>query len=361
MLSGAAAEGEDSSKREEGQPSLSQPSGIQPSGTQPSGIQPSGTQPSGTQPSGTQSPLTKSTVHILPPKRKRKPKTKGESAIPLSEMSTAELSTTEPSTNEPSISELSTTEPSITELSTTEPSTTEPSIDEPPTAEPSLIQLSGTEPSLIQPSGNQAQAPLSLCQSQEAIGSVKAPAPMPFFTGSHPGTVRLLSPRKDKVTSVVTMSSKEETTRLALTMTPRSEIERRAMALMNVSTPRQQARVDALVQRQRYGEVDGSPWNGLYPGVGLVIGDDGHESMKMNADKAETLKSKDIHESKDTHKSKDIQETEDSTPLLALGNTKTMANKSSSEDEGLGEALDALLSDGGIPLLNSAYLGSVLL
>ena len=69
---------------------------------------------------------------------------------------------------------------------------------------------------------------------------------------------------------------------------------------MDVSTPRQQARVDAIVQRQRYGEADGSPWNGLYPGMGLVIGDDGHERMKMNADKAETLKSKDIHESKDT-------------------------------------------------------------
>jgi hypothetical protein len=65
MLSGDAAEGEDSSEREEGRPTLSQPSGAtlsQPSGitlSQPSGITLS--QPSGitlSQPSGTQSPLT---------------------------------------------------------------------------------------------------------------------------------------------------------------------------------------------------------------------------------------------------------------------------------------------------------------
>ncbi len=65
MLSGDAAEGEDSSEREEGQSTLSQPSGItlsQPSGTtliQPSGTplsQPLGTQSPLTQPSGKQSP-----------------------------------------------------------------------------------------------------------------------------------------------------------------------------------------------------------------------------------------------------------------------------------------------------------------
>ncbi len=53
MLSGGAAEREDSSEREEGQSSL-----IQPSGTEPSLIQPSGTEPSLIQPSGTQSPLS---------------------------------------------------------------------------------------------------------------------------------------------------------------------------------------------------------------------------------------------------------------------------------------------------------------
>jgi hypothetical protein len=49
MLSGDAAEGEDSSEREVGQPTLSQPSGTPP-------IQPSGTQSPFTQSSGEQSP-----------------------------------------------------------------------------------------------------------------------------------------------------------------------------------------------------------------------------------------------------------------------------------------------------------------
>jgi hypothetical protein len=57
MLSGDAAEGEDSSEREKGQSTLSQPSGTtlsQPSGTPPS--QPSCAQSPLTQPSGKQSP-----------------------------------------------------------------------------------------------------------------------------------------------------------------------------------------------------------------------------------------------------------------------------------------------------------------
>ena len=59
--------------------------------------------------------------------------------------------------------------------------------------------------------------------------------------------------------------------------------------------------------------------------------------MINNADKAETNKSKDADKQIDAQKTKDI------TSLLRLDKPKIMANKSSSEDEGLGQAFDEML------------------
>ncbi len=135
------------------------------------------------------------------------------------------------------------------------------SLIQPSGAEPSLIQSSGNQAALSQPSGTQAQTPLPLCQPQEATGSVKVPAPMPFFTGHHLETVRLLPPRKGKVISEVTMSSKEETTLQAQTET--TLIEKGTEPMIVGNTAKHQARIDALVQRQRHGEPDDSPWDGV--------------------------------------------------------------------------------------------------
>ncbi len=89
------------------------------------------------------------------------------------------------------------------------------------------------------------------------------------------------------------------------------------------NTPKQQARINALVHRQRHGEPDGSPWNGLYHGMSLVIGSDGHQRLAINRDdKAEVIKSK------------DVRKPEEVTALSTLGRPKTSTNKSSSEDEG---------------------------
>ena len=48
-------------------------------------------------------------------------------------------------------------------------------------------------------------------------------------------------------------------------------------------------------------------------------------------------------------KSKDVQKPEEVTTLLTLGSPKTNTNKSSSEDEGLGDALQHLLEEEGTP------------
>ena len=83
-------------------------------------------------------------------------------------------------------------------------------------AEQSNKASSGNEPSIVQPSGSEA----SHFQPQVATGSTKAPAPMPYFTGHRPGTIGLLPAWKDKVTSVVTMSSKAESTTLQIRHQP---------------------------------------------------------------------------------------------------------------------------------------------
>ena len=55
-------------------------------------------------------------------------------------------------------------------------------------------------------------------------------------------------------------------------------------------------------------------------------------------------------------KSKDVQKPEEVTTLLTLGSPKTSTNKSSSEDEGLGDALHDLLNDDGISPSSEAVL-----
>jgi hypothetical protein len=81
-----------------------------------------------------------------------------------------------------------------------------------------LSQPSGT--TLSQPSGKQSPS----CLPEGAMASpVPASAPMPFFTGHNPKTVRLLPPRKSKTISVVTMSSNEELTLETQTITTQVE------------------------------------------------------------------------------------------------------------------------------------------
>ena len=109
--------------------------------------------------------------------------------------------------------------------------------------------------------------------------------------------------------------------------------------MVEENTPKQQARIDALVQRQRNGEPDGSPWNGLYEGMSLVVGGDGPERLSFNRT---TVDQKAI-------KSKDVQKPEEVTTLLTLGSPKISTNKSSSEDDGLAEDFHDLLNDEEIP------------
>jgi hypothetical protein len=115
--------------------------------------------------------------------------------------------------------------------------------------------------------------------------------------------------------------------------------------MVKENTPRQQTRMDAIVKRQRYGEPDGSPWNGLYEGMSIVVDSDGHERLSVNRTTVD----------KEAVKSKDVQKPEEVTTLLALGSPKTSTNKSSSEDEGLAEDLHDLLNDEGIsPVVRSS-------
>ena len=304
MLSGAAAERKDSSEREEGQ---SPP--IQPSGTQPSGTQPSGAQPSGTQPSGMQSSLTKSTVHILPPKkRKPKPKTKGESTSPFTGPSTVQPSGSElspdlsseteppllqPSGTEPSISELSIVQPSGNEPSNvqpsgndpvsvqssgtepltvlspgTKPSTKEPSNDQPLGTETSMNQTSGTEPSSVQPLGTKPpdSQPLG-AQSPLVLG--KAPAPMPSFTSQGPGSSRITSPIRGATFKARTTTPVEE-----MTWAKHKE---------ETTCPIKLARLMDMEERHRNGT-----WDGIPRGMAIVMCSDGHERLRrIVADEAE--------------------------------------------------------------------------
>ena len=211
-------------------------------------------------------------------------------------------------------------QPSGTELSLNHPSGTELSPIQPSGSEPSIVQPSDTETSHIQPLGIQAQAPLPLGQPQVATGFVKAPAPMPYFTGRLPGTVRLLPPRKGKLTSVVTMSSKgKSTVKTPAIATPVEE----------TTCPIRDARSKEIMEQQRNGT-----WDGIPIGMTLVKDSDGVESLKR------------ITEDEGADKSKDIRKSEENTALFILGGTKAASNKSGSDDETLGQDLDDLWNGG---------------
>jgi hypothetical protein len=196
-------------------------------------------------------------------------------------------------------------QPSGTELSLNQPSGTELSLNHPPGTELSPIQPSGSEPSIVQPSGSEP----SIVQPQVATGSVKAPAPMPYFTGRLPGTVRLLPPRKNKVTSVVTMSSNGESTIKTPTITTQVE---------EITCPIRDARLKEIVERQR---------NGTWDGIPRCV-----ERLKR------------IPKDEGADKSKDIPKSEEVTALLDLGGTNAAANKPGSDDDGLGQDLHDILN-----------------
>ena len=88
---------------------------------------------------------------------------------------------------------------------------------------------------------------------------------MPSFTSQGPGSSRITSPVRGATLKTPTTTPVGKGTR----------------PMIEENTPKQQARVDAVVQRQRYGEPDGSSWNGLYEGMSLVIGSDGYERLKI--------------------------------------------------------------------------------
>ncbi len=103
-----------------------------------------------------------------------------------------------------------------------------------------------------------------------------ASVPMPFFTGHHQGTVRLLPPRKGKVIKVVTMSSKGETSQLAQTTT--TQIDGKIKPKIVENTAKHQARIDDVVERQR-----NATWDGVPHGWHVSVDSDGHKRLHRNA------------------------------------------------------------------------------
>jgi hypothetical protein len=157
---------------------------------------------------------------------------------------------------------------------------------------------------------------LPLVQPKEARGPVKALSPMPSFTSQGPGATRIASPVKEATLK---------------TPTTTTQVEKGTRPMIIENTPKHQARIDALVQRQRYGEPDGSPWDGIPSGMRLVVCSDGNERLIRDT----------VDEG--ANKSKDIRKTKEVTALLNLGRPETAVNKSGSDDEGLSQALDNML------------------
>jgi hypothetical protein len=260
MLSGSAAEKEDSPERGKGQSPINQPSGTE---------------------------LSLNTLEIT--------------ELPLNQPSGTELSL-----NLSSGTELSHVPPSGVEPSTAPPSGIEPSIVPPSGIEPLIVEPSGTEPLNVnvQPSGTvpaiiqtsvtvpSDTLPLPLVQAQEATDSVRAPDTMPVFTGLLPGKFRLLPPRKGKVTTVVTMSSQGEST--IRTPTTTTQVEKGTRPMISGNTPERQAPKDALVHRQCHGEPDSSSREGIPIDMMLAKDGDGVGRLKMiNKSKDNQIKSKD--------------------------------------------------------------------
>jgi hypothetical protein len=84
---------------------------------------------------------------------------------------------------------------------------------------------------------------------------------MPSFTSLLPGSARIKSPSKG-----ATLKAPTATT----------QIEKRTRPIDEGNSAKYQARIDALVHRQRHGEPDGSPWNGIPLGMHMVVGIDGY-------------------------------------------------------------------------------------
>ena len=213
-------------------------------------------------------------------------------------------------------------------------------VSEPPAAQDTqlpLSQASGTEPLSVQPSGTESLiteasgTEPSHGEQPTPTSPVKTPsAPMPSFTSQGPGTTRIAAPNRE-----ATLKSPTKTT----------PVEKGTRPMVEEKTPRQQARIDALVHRQRYGEPDGSPWNGLYEGMSIVLDSNGHERLSVNRTTVD----------EEAVKSKDVQKINEDTALLTLGSPKISTNKSRGEDEGLAEDLHDLLSgNGNLPVERSS-------
>jgi hypothetical protein len=128
---------------------------------------------------------------------------------------------------------------------------------------------------------------------------------MPSFTSQCPGTARITPPDKG-----ATLKTPTTTTQV-----------------YEIMCPVRQARLKDIVERQRNGT-----WDGIPRGMSLVFDSDGNGRLNRNTVDERAMKSKDIQKSKEI------------TTLLRLGRPKAMTNKSSSDDEGLGQALEDLLN-----------------
>jgi hypothetical protein len=125
---------------------------------------------------------------------------------------------------------------------------------------------------------------------------------MASFTSQRPGTV---SPDKGATLKTPTTTTQVE----------------------EMMCPVRQARLKDIVERQRNGT-----WDGIPRGMSLVFDSDGNGRLNRNTVDEGAMKSKDIQKSKEI------------TTLLRLDRPKAMTNKSSSDDEGLGQALEDLLN-----------------
>ena len=130
---------------------------------------------------------------------------------------------------------------------------------------------------------------------------------MPSFTSQGPGSTRIASPIRG-----ATLISPTKTTQVGERTKAREE------------------RIAEMVRQQRNGT-----WDGIPSGFSIVIDKNGFERVVQNI------------------KSKDVRKPDEVTALTILGSPKTSTNKSSSEDEGLGEALHDLLNNSeGTPAVN---------
>ena len=80
------------------------------------------------------------------------------------------------------------------------------------------------------------------------------------------------------------------------------------------NTAKHQARINASVERQRNGEPDGSPWDGVPHGMYIVVDIDGSERLNRTTVDEGAMKSKDIQKNDNG-----AGRNEEITALLMLG------------------------------------------